>query len=285
MSTTVQAPRETVLNVYADYQGWPRLFPTISGVRLLRREGPTLVLEVDHVQGKVVNELTVRPPAALDLWEEKRRYDARFLNRFEPVPGGTRFTVRGEIHLKGWARLLQPFLRDYVRRQMQRLQLQPVKAEAEAQARQAAEAAAPTVGVMSRDAGAAAEVPVGRPARARHDSSSRRGRLRARAGRAGRRYRPVRPGVRAANGIPGYGDAGDGHAVTPETQFLVGSLSKSFTALAVLQLAEAGRIDLDTPVAVYRRTSPWPTGPRPAGSPCECCSTRPAGWPTPASPN
>ena len=152
VSTTVHAPRETVLGVYADYQGWPRLFPTISGVGLLRREGPTLVLEVDHVEGKVVNELTVRPPAALDLWEEKRRYDARFHNRFATVPGGTRFTARGEIHLKGWARLLQPVLRGYVRRKMQRLQLQPVKAEAEARARRAAAAVVRNRLGESRDA-------------------------------------------------------------------------------------------------------------------------------------
>jgi Polyketide cyclase / dehydrase and lipid transport len=151
VSTTVQTPRETVLDVYADYQGWPRLFPTISGVRLLRREGPKLVLEVDHVQGKVLNELTVRPPDALDLWEEKRRYNARFRNRLETVPGGTRFTTRGDIYLKGWARLLQPVLRGYVRRQMQRLQLQPVKAEAEARAR-VAETAAPNRRDESRDA-------------------------------------------------------------------------------------------------------------------------------------
>jgi hypothetical protein len=133
-STGVKAPRQTVLDVYADYASWPRLFPTISGVRLLRREGPKLVLEVDHVEGKVINELVVRPPDAIDLWEEKRRYDARFRNRFERTPDGTRFTVRGEIHLKGWARLLRPFLRSYVRRHMQRLQLQPVKAEAEVRA-------------------------------------------------------------------------------------------------------------------------------------------------------
>ena len=135
VSTMITAPRQTVLDVYADYPSWPRLFPTISAVRLLGREGPKLVLEVDHVEGKVINELVIRPPDRLDLWEEKRRYDARFRNRFESVPGGTRFTVRGEVHLKGWARLLQPFLRGYVRRQMQRLQLQPVKAEAEARAR------------------------------------------------------------------------------------------------------------------------------------------------------
>lgn len=136
-STTVQAPRETVLDIYADYRSWPGLFPTISGVRLLHREGAKLVLRVDHVEGKVLNELVVRPPDALDLWEEKRRYDARFRNRFEAVPGGTRFTVRGDIYLKGWARLLQPFLRGYVRRRMERLQLQPVQAAAEARARQA----------------------------------------------------------------------------------------------------------------------------------------------------
>jgi hypothetical protein len=98
------------------------------------REGPKLVLEVDHVEGKVSNELMVRPPDQLELWEKKRRYNARFLNRFETVPDGTRFTVRGEIHLKGWARLLQPFLQGYVRHQMRQLQLEPVKAEAEARA-------------------------------------------------------------------------------------------------------------------------------------------------------
>jgi len=147
----ITAPRQTVLDVYADYPSWPRLFPTISAVRPLGREGPKLVLEVDHVEGKVINELVIRPPDRLDLWEEKRRYDALFRNRFEPIPDGTRFTVRGEIHLKGWARLLQPFLRGYVRRQMQRLQLQPVKAEAEGRAR-VAETAAPNRRGESHDA-------------------------------------------------------------------------------------------------------------------------------------
>jgi hypothetical protein len=139
VATTVKAPRQTVLDVYADYASWPRLFPTISGVRLQRREGAKLVLEVDHAEGKVINELLVRPPGTLELWEEKRRYDARFTNRFEPVPGGTRFTVDGDIYLKGWARLLQPGLGGYVRRQIERLQQQPVKAEAEARAHRAAE--------------------------------------------------------------------------------------------------------------------------------------------------
>ncbi len=55
--------------------------------------------------------------------------------------------------------------------------------------------------------------------------------------------------------LKGYGIAGpDGRAVTPQTPFILGSTSKSFTALAVMQLVEAGRIDLDAPVVRYL---PW----------------------------
>src|SRR5688572_23674945 len=55
--------------------------------------------------------------------------------------------------------------------------------------------------------------------------------------------------------LRGYGIAGpDGRPVTPQTPFILGSTSKSFTALAVMQLAEAGKIDLDSPVTTYL---PW----------------------------
>jgi hypothetical protein len=131
-SITIRAPKQRVEAIYAGYPNWPRLFPTIKGVRLIGRQGARQVLEVDHVEGKVINELVVRPPDEIDLWEVKRRYDARFANRFQAVPSGTRWTVRGDIHLKGWARLLRPFLRGYARRQIDRLQLRPVKAAAEA---------------------------------------------------------------------------------------------------------------------------------------------------------
>ena len=51
--------------------------------------------------------------------------------------------------------------------------------------------------------------------------------------------------------VRGYGEAQDGMPVTGQTQFRIASLSKSFTALAVLQLVEAGRIELNAPVARY----------------------------------
>jgi hypothetical protein len=138
VATDVAAPVETVRNVYADYSNWPHLFPTIKGVRLIRRDGQTVVLDIDHTEGHVLNELVERSPGEIELREVKRHYTARFENSFEPIPGGTHFRINGEIHLTGVARLLRPFLPRYVRRQMERLQLHPVKVEAEARALRAA---------------------------------------------------------------------------------------------------------------------------------------------------
>jgi len=45
-----------------------------------------------------------------------------------------------------------------------------------------------------------------------------------------------------------------GRAVTPQTPFIIGSLSKSFTALAMMQLVETGQVELDAPVQRYL---PW----------------------------
>jgi CubicO group peptidase (beta-lactamase class C family) len=55
--------------------------------------------------------------------------------------------------------------------------------------------------------------------------------------------------------VRGFGRARpDGETPTPQTPFFIGSLTKSFTALAVMQLVEAGKIDLDAPVQRYL---PW----------------------------
>lgn len=55
--------------------------------------------------------------------------------------------------------------------------------------------------------------------------------------------------------LKGYGVAGPGgRTVTPQTPFIIGSLSKSFTALAVMQLVDNGQIDLEASVTKYL---PW----------------------------
>jgi CubicO group peptidase (beta-lactamase class C family) len=55
--------------------------------------------------------------------------------------------------------------------------------------------------------------------------------------------------------IKGYGNAGpDGRPMTAQTPLFIGSTSKSFTALAIMQLVEDGKIDLDEPAQTYL---PW----------------------------
>ncbi len=55
--------------------------------------------------------------------------------------------------------------------------------------------------------------------------------------------------------LRGFGDAdATGRPVTPTTPFIMGSVSKSFTALATMQLVEQGKLALDTPVNHY---FPW----------------------------
>src|SRR6266487_1072346 len=55
--------------------------------------------------------------------------------------------------------------------------------------------------------------------------------------------------------LKGFGVANtSGGVVTPQTPFPIGKVSKAFTALAVMQLVEAGKLNLDTPVQRYL---PW----------------------------
>lgn len=54
--------------------------------------------------------------------------------------------------------------------------------------------------------------------------------------------------------LEGFGNSRRGEPITPQTPFFIGSLTKSFTALAIMQLVETGLVDLDAPVQQYL---PW----------------------------
>ena len=56
---------------------------------------------------------------------------------------------------------------------------------------------------------------------------------------------------RAVLHVAGYGQAASGAALTPSTPMPIASLSKAFTSLAVMQLVEAGTVDLDAPLTTY----------------------------------
>lgn len=42
-----------------------------------------------------------------------------------------------------------------------------------------------------------------------------------------------------------------GEGSSPDTPYIIGSMSKSFTAAAIMQLMEKGEIDLDAPISRY----------------------------------
>ncbi len=64
-------------------------------------------------------------------------------------------------------------------------------------------------------------------------------------------YAVVADGDITTVGARGVVTIGSDKKVTPDTPFVTGSVSKSFTALAVMQLIEAGKVDLDTEVSHY----------------------------------
>jgi len=49
----------------------------------------------------------------------------------------------------------------------------------------------------------------------------------------------------------GFGSDGHGHPITADTPFWIGSNTKSITALAIMQLVEDGKVNLDSPVQRY----------------------------------
>ena len=64
-------------------------------------------------------------------------------------------------------------------------------------------------------------------------------------------YAVVADGEITSAGERGVVRSGGDTAVTPDTAFVIGSISKSFTALAVMQLVEAGEVDLEAELSQY----------------------------------
>jgi CubicO group peptidase (beta-lactamase class C family) len=58
-------------------------------------------------------------------------------------------------------------------------------------------------------------------------------------------------GELARTGSAGFADTGHKRTIDPDTVFRIASMTKSFTALAILMLRDEGRIDLDAPVSRY----------------------------------
>lgn len=133
MSRHVRADATVLRALYTDVERWAAIFhETIAGARVLRRDAETTVIEVQHVEGRVINTLRDVPPHGLELREWKRRYEAVFLNEFEPEGQGTRYRLTATVTLTWPYALAEPFLRPVVRARMRRYVIEPLTRAAEA---------------------------------------------------------------------------------------------------------------------------------------------------------
>ncbi|WP_308166435.1 serine hydrolase domain-containing protein [Nocardia albiluteola] len=64
-------------------------------------------------------------------------------------------------------------------------------------------------------------------------------------------FAEVRDGDQLWRGAAGVADLATGRPVTPDMRHRVGSITKTFTAAAVLKLVESGEVELDAPIGHY----------------------------------
>jgi hypothetical protein len=137
-SVLIRAPRG-VFALYATWQDWPRVFwKTIRGVRLISDDGSARELDVQQVEGHVPNFLRIVSPGLIVLEEHKRRFDARFENRFEAIEAGTRYVVSAEVTLRGGLRWLRLIAKPVIVSRLRRFVLEPIRVAAEAGGRASA---------------------------------------------------------------------------------------------------------------------------------------------------
>jgi hypothetical protein len=129
----LNAPPDTVRAVYDRPENWRHVFPrTIRLARVLRRARDATVVEVQHVEGRVINVLRHVSPSRIDLVEFKRRYNAAFRNEFLSEGNGTLYRLTAYVDLKWPWRLLSPVLAPLVRSRMRRYVVVPLKRTVEA---------------------------------------------------------------------------------------------------------------------------------------------------------
>lgn len=132
-STIIHAPANCLFDIYINYKEWNKLFSlTIEGTELVKNDNGKLTVLVHHkTAGRVINILDKHSKQTIRLEEFKPLYKAVFWNNFKTISGGTRYTVTAEISLKGFAILLQPFVKRIVLGKIRRFVLQPMKKYAE----------------------------------------------------------------------------------------------------------------------------------------------------------
>ena len=111
-SVVVKATLETTYLAYTEFGSMPKWSKQASSVRILKREGDTVQLEVETASGaggrKAVSELRLHPPGSVESEGETRFTRTKRVVSFAEVPGGTRVTASLDVNVKGnWGWILR----------------------------------------------------------------------------------------------------------------------------------------------------------------------------------
>lgn len=133
VSETIRAPRDEVFSLVAGYEDWPRTYPHIKSVRPLGQKYGEIVLELDTVVGGIVT-IVQRTRKSDKIVQDLKNHKVYGKNiyTFETLLDGTRVTLAFSLSLKSFFRPLAPFVKGYIRKQLQSLVLLPLKNTAEA---------------------------------------------------------------------------------------------------------------------------------------------------------
>jgi hypothetical protein len=129
LSVNINVAPGTAVAVYLNYRNWHKLFPlTIRSAKYIREENGVLTVKVDHKkEGFVINILKVINNEEIKLEEFKPKYNATFINRFQKIAGGTRYTVIANVSLKSFYKLIGPFIKSIVEKRIRKFVLDPMK--------------------------------------------------------------------------------------------------------------------------------------------------------------
>ena len=134
VSDMIQAPREEVFALNADFRNWAGVFPDVSSVRLVQERYEERVFEVidgeRHEKYTVVQRL--RAPEKIVREIKKRALTGKATYTLTSTAEGTRVTFTMAVTLRGYYRLLSPFMKGQVSRSLITHFLQPLKRAAEA---------------------------------------------------------------------------------------------------------------------------------------------------------
>lgn len=129
MTQNINIPVPRAVTIYLDYRNWNKLFPiTIRATRLIKEEDNQQTVEVDHKQEwKVINIITMLSEGCIRLDKFKKQFNGTFFNEFESFPSGACYRITAYISLKGFYKLLHPFVKWLVKKKIDRYVLIPFK--------------------------------------------------------------------------------------------------------------------------------------------------------------